>query len=314
MKTNDLFTLKESKTYPGLYVKKYKHKVFYDALWNAELIESRGHVFNAEGERVIAPFTKIFNRGEKGIDGVSTDINLTEECLVVNKVNGFMAAATYVPEVDEVVISTTGSLDSDYVEYAKAYITEDIRDFIKYVYDLEMAATKFSAVVTGLVTPITFLFEIVHPDDPHIIEEDPGAYLIGFRSIYSEVSYEMPTESSYFSSKLKEQDLDSLAKRIKCNRPKWYMTTFEEAVERNKTDTHEGVVVYGQTSGKVLKLKTPYYLAAKACARIKKIGNLNMRRLDEEFYPLIEYLKQVKAFDDKPEQERLTIIREYYRL
>jgi hypothetical protein len=42
----ELLTRKESTRYPGLFVKKYTRKVFYDNLWseNDELLEARGHV------------------------------------------------------------------------------------------------------------------------------------------------------------------------------------------------------------------------------------------------------------------------------
>ena len=158
----DLVTRKESKRYPGLFVRKYTRKVFYDNLWhqNEELMEARGHVELADGTVVIRPFTKIFNRFENG-----TDIDRDELCLSVEKINGFMAAATYVPQLGKVVVSTTGSLESDFVGYAEKYITEEVKNYIQ---------------LSTQSKPATFLFEICHPDDPHIIQEKFGAYLIGW--------------------------------------------------------------------------------------------------------------------------------------
>ena len=91
-----LINRRESQRFPGLFVKKYTKKVFFDNLWHEdpELLESRGHVELADGTRVINPFTKIFNHGENNVT-----IDPKEHCLYIRKVNGFMACATYVPSV-----------------------------------------------------------------------------------------------------------------------------------------------------------------------------------------------------------------------
>ena len=57
-----LVTMKESKTYPGLYVLKYKRCVFYDALWTPELELCRGTVVDKDFNIIISPFVKIYNR------------------------------------------------------------------------------------------------------------------------------------------------------------------------------------------------------------------------------------------------------------
>ena len=43
---SELIIKKQSTRYPGLYVKKYSKKVFYNGLWDTDsaLLESRGHV------------------------------------------------------------------------------------------------------------------------------------------------------------------------------------------------------------------------------------------------------------------------------
>ena len=45
-----LAQLKESSSHPGLAVAKYKRKVFYDDLWNRQLEECRGAVFDMESK------------------------------------------------------------------------------------------------------------------------------------------------------------------------------------------------------------------------------------------------------------------------
>lgn len=286
--TKELITRKESTRYPGLFVKKYARKVFYDALWNTDpdLLEARGHVETADGRIVIRPFTKIFNRGENG-----TDIHAAEVCISVRKVNGFMAAATWVPEVCDVVVSTTGSLDSDFVTLAEKYITEDVKGYIKSMSNLEK---------------VTYLFEIVDPSDPHIVQEEAGAYLIGTRSVAS--------DDPYSTSVSKELDLDRTAKAMGVMRPKWVIQKFSDVAYEAAECKHEGFVVYGLTSGTVLKIKSPYYLHLKMAARKKDIMSLDKKRVDEEYYPLIDHLTEMgEAFTMMDEQARLEYMRNFLK-
>jgi hypothetical protein len=247
-------------------------------------MEARGHVENAAGQTVIRPFTKIFNRFEN-----NTDIDRDELCVSVRKVNGFMAAATWVDEVADVVVSTTGSLDSDFVTLAEKYINEDVKNYIKSLMYIDKG---------------TYLFEICDPSDPHIVPEQPGAYLIGFRHIDS--------ESPYFSSPEKESDLDMMARGMGVMRPSWDVVRFSTVVKDAAECEHEGFVVYGQTSKTSLKIKSPYYLTLKAVARRKDIMSLDKSKIDEEFYPLIEHLVLMgDQFTIMSEQDRLDCMREF---
>lgn len=287
MSDNKLITMRESSRFPGLFVKKYARKVFYKGLWGTDpaLLEARGHVVDSNGATIIRPFTKVFNMGEQ-----NTNISDNEMVVAVQKINGFMAAATYVPNMG-VIVSTTGSLDSDFVSYAERYITPDIKETIQRHY----LDTK---------EPVTFLFEIVHPDDPHIIQEEYGAYLIGCRNVND--------DAQYFTSIQKETALDVLARQINVRRPEWHIVPFIIVKAYAKECKHEGYVVYGQTSQTVLKIKSPYYLAVKACARKKDIETLDKSKIDEEFYGLVDFIKEnIDQYNELPEQARIDIIRNY---
>lgn len=285
-----LVTRKESIRYPGLFVKKYTRKVFYDNLWykNEELLEARGHVETAAGKIVVRPFTKIFNRGENGVD-----IHADEEVVAIQKINGFMACATYVPEVNEVVVSTTGSLDSDFVSMAEEYINDRVKDDIYFRW------------LEGINA--TFMFEIVHPNDPHIIQEEPGAYLIGARSIYNDLPYT--------SSIKHEEFLDYIANEMGVMRPIWCHVLFSDITYFMNEVRHEGFVVYGQKSNIALKIKSPYYLSLKAAARKKDIMSLDKSKVDEEFYGLIDHIKENQnEFNSLDEQARLDYMRKFLHL
>lgn len=281
-----LILRKESTRYPGLFVRKYARQVFFDNLWdtNPALVESRGHVETADGRVVICPFTKVFNRFENG-----TDIDRDELCLSVRKVNGFMAAVTWVDEVTDVVVSTTGSLDSDFVSMADEILGERVKQHVKTMQNFMKG---------------TYIFEIVHPNDPHIIPERVGSYLIGFRE-----SVEM---GPYFTTPKLEAILDDEAASMGVMRPSWNVARFSTVVDEAKSCNHEGFVVYGQTSKKVLKIKSPYYLALKMAARRKDIQKLDKKLVDEEFYPLVDYLQQnVEHFTQLDEQARLQYMRDF---
>lgn len=284
--SKELVTRKESVRWPGLFVKKYTRRVFFDNLWhqNAELMEARGHVETADGRTVIRPFTKIFNRFEN-----NTDIDRDEVCISIRKVNGFMAAATWVPEVADVVISTTGSLDSDFVTLAEKYLNQEVQGYIKSMAEMEKG---------------TFLFEIVDPSDPHIVPEEAGAYLIGFRPV--------DNDAPYHSSVMKELDLDRTAKAMGVMRPEWKIQKFGDIAHEAASCKHEGFVVYSQQSGKSLKIKSPYYLHLKMVARKKDIMSLNKERIDEEYYGLIDHLSSLgESFTMLDEQQRLDYMRSW---
>lgn len=283
---SELIFHKESKRYPGLFIKKYRKQVFYNNLWHTsgELLEARGHIEDANGNIVVRPFTKIFNRFENG-----TNIDRDETVVVIRKVNGFMAAATYVPAVNAVVVSTTGSTDSDFVSYAEEYITGDVKKKI-----FEMSRTE----------PKTFLFEICHPKDPHIVPEEYGAYLIGCRKVSD--------DTPYFSNSEFETTLDLYSVELGVKRPEWSVVRFSDVTSKAKTCQHEGYVVYGQASKIALKIKSPYYLQLKLLARKRDIMSLDKRKVDEEFYPILNHVTELgQVFMDMNEQQRLDYMRKW---
>lgn len=261
---------RESTQYPGLFVLKYNRRVFYDNLWNDFLIDMRGTVVDKDYNPVIMPFRKIYNRGENG-----TDIDRDEMVTAVRKINGFMGAATFVEQTGQVVVSTTGSLDSPYVSMAKDYITGYVKQHIMHHFG-----------VTGKL--YTHLFEICHPQDQtHPIREQLGAYYIGAREV------------KWNGVEVRNQvHLDEVANLFGIIRPEWVVDRFSNIVQHTKVCRHEGFVVYGQDSGTALKLKSPHYLVTKFVGRMKesRLDDLAERpdhfksSMDEEFWPLVDHI------------------------
>lgn len=282
-----LVTMKESTNYPGLFVLKYTRRVFFDALWNDFLEECRGTVIDADFNVITRPFTKIYNFR---VEEKSPVLDDSTPITAYRKVNGFMAALTWYN--DDILVSTTGSLDSDFVGYIK-----------------EMMLTHMSwddwKVEVGCADGCTLMFECVHPSDPHICPEDAGMYFLGVRENRWESEVGMYGQRQVNWSRVYART------RLKCYYAEGHVTTVGELMEKAKTAKHEGFVFYTE-DGISAKIKTKYYLVQKALARKKDIMSLNKDIIDEEFYPLVEHLTSIKEhFNSLGEQSRLQYMRTF---
>jgi len=287
---------------PDLFVLKYTKKVFYDNLWTPELLECRGTIVDKDYNVISRPFTKVFNYLENG-----TTIESDTECVCVKKVNGFMAAVTWYKR--KLLISTTGSIDSEFTDLAKKQLEPHFPALER----------QLGGDYAGILTCI---FEIVDKSDPHIVAEKEGAYLIGMRDNY------------WDSRNFKEFELDLWAKALGCKRPEWKITKFSDILKEVKTAKHEGFMVHSVAGNNyfmkseepitVLKIKSPYYLSKKALMRMGSNQVDKMfdkpeefkKRLDEEFYAIFKYITSAftkEHWASLPEQERRKIIEGYFK-
>jgi hypothetical protein len=287
----DLVTMRESERYPGLFVLKYKRRVFFDALWNEYLEECRGTVIDRDFNVIVRPFTKIYNHR---IEDRAPVFQPNDIVLAYDKVNGFMASVTTYK--GEFLVSTTGSLDSDFAVMAEQMILASAD--VKMVKDL---------CSNGKVT---LLFEVVHPSDPHIIPEKVGLYFIGWRfNHWNSDLRHMAYETTAF-------DLLRKAKWMKVNLvPSYMVTTVAELEESMLTSRREGVVFY-HVDGRAAKIKTKWYLAQKFVARNPRTDKLLTQAayeiLDEEYYPLLTEIRaKIDEFTALDEQARLAWCRNY---
>lgn len=288
VQTSNLVNMKECGE--GIYVLKYKKKVFYDNLWNEYIAECRGSIVDKDFNLVAYPFTKIYNYGiEKEAPVLSADTKVT----AFRKVNGFMVACTWYK--NDILVSTTGSTDSDYVDYAK-----------------EMMLTHASwadwqlAMLSQDLEGMTVMFECVHPSDPHIVPEKAGMYILGYRE-------------NKFGSKVGHDPfvLQDLAEAFNCHRAESVTTNMARLQEMAKECKHEGYVFYTD-EGVSAKIKSPYYLTSKWVARNPRTDKLmNMQadikhQLDEEYYPLVDAIRaNIVEYTAMDEQARLEWVRNY---
>jgi hypothetical protein len=109
-----LVSMRGSDQYPGLSVLKYKKTVFFNNSWDEYLEHCRGAVVDAEFNLVSYPFQKIYNFG---IETRAPVFDKNTPVTAFRKVNGFMVALSWFQ--GDILVSTTGSLDSDYVNMAR---------------------------------------------------------------------------------------------------------------------------------------------------------------------------------------------------
>lgn len=279
--------LVQKKTYPnGLSIYKYKKNVFWDNLWHTDerLLDARGMVLDDEGNKVIWPFTKVFNYQENG-----TTLPLDKKVIAVRKVNGYLACARWWK--GELIVSTTGTLDSQYAKWARELLEGNL--------------------LFSTFPQIIFMFEICVEQDPHIIDEVPAAYLIGARST---ASGNMWLESA----------LDEVADTFDFMRPEWKVTRFGDILEYKRHAAHEGWIIRDVKTGEILmKVKSNYYLSKKALMRMgdRRVDilfdnpSLIKESLDEEFWSVAEFITQEfskEEWKEMNDQERRKVIEEYF--
>lgn len=276
-----MVTMRESKEYPGLFVLKYSKRVFYDDLWNRFLEECRGTVIDKDFNVISRPFTKIYNfRVENKSPVLADDVEVD----AYRKVNGFMCSVTW--HDGDILVSTTGSLDSDFCAMARELINVDV----------------YRAICSANPR-LTFMFECVHRNDPHIIPEQEGMYLIGYRL----KEWDSPV-------KLDSHALAVFGIQFGCLPVQGFRTTVGDLLKIVKNVKHEGFVLHTE-DGVAAKIKSPYYLTSKWVARNPRTDKLMSdqikQQIDEEYYGLIDKIREnIVEYTEMDEQARLAWVRE----
>jgi hypothetical protein len=276
---------------PGIHVLKYKKKVFYDNLWNDYIAECRGTIVDADFNIVSYPFTKIYNYGIEKEAPVFSELD-TMVC-AYRKINGFMVSVTW--HAGDVLVSTTGSTSGDFVDMAREMMLKHM-----------CWADWQMALMADDCRDMTFMFECVHPNDPHIVVEKPGMYILGYRekTWQSAVGHEPAV-------------LEQLGEMFHCFVPECIHVTVAALKNMVRTVRHEGFVFYDE-NGVGAKIKSPYYLTSKWVARNPRTDKLvDMKNdikqnLDEEYYPLVDAIREnIEAYTAMDEQARLAWVRNY---
>jgi len=207
---------------------KYHRKAMYDYLWYKipELLDCRGHVYcNTTKELVQAAPRKSFNYLERNY---WSTMPLDTPVEMYKKINGYLGCATI--HEGELLVSTTGSTTSEYAQWAKELLLSTYRNYDMLLDD-----------------KTTTVFEVIVPQDPHIVQERQGLHLLGVR--------EKDTGDFY-----------PMGAGARC--------TLEQALEIAKHDRGEGFMMYPMLPdgsydyNNCCKLKTPYYIGKKKLMRM----------------------------------------------
>lgn len=288
-----LVTMTESDLYPGLFVLKYKKCVFYNNLWDKYLEECRGTIVDKDCNIISRPFQKIYNLDiEDSAPKLSDDTPVT----AYRKANGFMVCITWCKEINDILVSTTGSTNSPYVNMAK---------------ETMLLHDSWQGWSTTLQyrEDHSFLFECVHGSDPHIIPESVGLYFLGYRTKTWDDVLE-----GYGS--LKQDEWKYLATGVfNCAPVESIQTTVGQLRVLSKSADHEGFVAYTRDN-QAFKIKSPYYLINKFVARNPNTNKLMRsgikQTIDEEYFPLIDAIQaDIVNFTAKSEQDRLAWVRAF---
>lgn len=249
---------------------KYARKVMFDYLWDKhpELLECRGHTYdNTTGQLVVAAPRKSFNYLE---NDWWNNVPLSTPVRMYKKINGYMACASM--HNGELIVSTTGTTTSEYAQWAREYIEQ--QTLHKYI----------------IPKNSTHLYEIVHPNDPHIVKEREGLHYLGKRD------------------NITGQFLPGMAQEV-------YVIgglTLQDAIDYAQTDRGEGFMLYTQDDegnySDACKLKTPYYVGKKKLMRknIEKITDL-----PDMFVPVVDAIMETYTREDwaeTSEQDRRKFI------
>lgn len=279
---------------------KYSKSTFWNNGWGESpvLLKARGLVLAPDGSIISHPFDKVFNLHE---NGTGDDLAPDTPIVAVDKFNGFLGIVSFDPLGKDLLVHTQGSFEGEFVDYVNELMTPAQRGRAR----AHLAKDR-----------MTLMFEVIHPQDPHIVEytdEHHGLWLIGARRLGQD------------NRELPEQALDELADRLGFRRPRWYRTTHGELLARVRTGGEhiEGFMARADTPEQrfLYKLKSPFYLVTKFMGRLSS-GNIRhmyakpqsfRQKLDEEFYPLVDLLIEQVSEDEllgMTDVERVALVRQ----
>jgi predicted kinase len=260
----------------GLKVYRYHKRVFSDRLWgeNPYVVKARGLVLDVAGNIVTHPFDKVYIYGE---NAAGKDVPDDRSVVAVEKLNGFALNISKHPfKPNELLITTQGSFDCNFVDYGKSFITPKMRGQM-----LKLLSRR----------DVTLMLEVLHPADPHIVEysrEQHGLYLVGVRG-------KEPTSLPWT-----EAEVDAFAREIGVRRAAWFKVAMGDLRKMVLETRTEGFMVreYSGDERHLFKWKSPFYLVTKYLGRLtnEEIANMYSNPDDcksvmtEEYRPLVDKL------------------------
>lgn len=144
-----------------LYIYNYTPKAQYSREWNKVTINCRGLIVDGAGTIVARPFKKFFNYGEEQVD-LAPDTPVK----AFDKADGSLGIIYPTPD-GKVAVATRGSFESDQALWATDHLKSK-----------NLSADDFFNI-----DEITYLCEIVYPDNRIVLDYGSFAGLIGLASV-----------------------------------------------------------------------------------------------------------------------------------
>lgn len=157
-----------------LYIYNYSAKAQYDRVWNEITLACRGLILDADGKVIARPFSKFFNLGEYEEQNMpSTAFDVYE------KMDGSLGISYLVN--GKVQICTRGSFTSD--QSVKAN---------------ELLHAKYFESITQMKSNVTYLFEIIYPENRIVVDYGEEEYLVLLAMIEIETGIDLPLDDIGF--------------------------------------------------------------------------------------------------------------------
>lgn len=158
----------------ALFIYNYSETAQFERVWNDVTLMCRGLIFDEAGRIIARPFPKFFNSGERENDVLP---NLPFE--VYEKMDGSLGISYSVNK--ELFIATRGSFNSE--QSVKAN---------------ELLNTKYLAAKAQMNPAITYLFEIIYPENRIVVDYGNKEELVLLGMVETATGKELPLEEIGF--------------------------------------------------------------------------------------------------------------------
>jgi len=166
-----------------LYIYNYTKKTQIDRLWNETNKLARGLILDFKGNVVVRPFAKFFDQADNVPD---------EPCEITEKLDGSLGIVYQVR--DDVFIATRGSFDSEQaIEANKILQTQK-----------SCGKTLKEILLSRPVKHVTYLFEIIYPENRIVVDYGSGRRLIFLDAIETDTGTSLSTEREHMRRLLPE--------------------------------------------------------------------------------------------------------------
>lgn len=264
----------------------FKEKAFYKKQWNAESIKARGLFLYKNGEVAMRSYNKFFNMYELPITSKpSLSKNLVFPVKAYKKENGFLG-------IMSVIKDEKGNYHLQLA--SKRTVAGEYKDYFQEIWDRESEEFKQQIFELSKNNNCSFVFEVVHHKDPHIIE-----YIGDQLYLLDAIKNTLTEKVSVFKhcSSLDHEFSNEICSQI--NFKKAQCTQYKELVEtlydvdelwqfideQRKVVTHEGFV-FEDKLGFLFKVKCDFYTKWKSMRGLMAVFVASYQKGNDKSFPM----------------------------